>query len=725
MIKKRYRSFLLRFDRILSHDLAKQVIILVGILIGIFILAFATLSLFSPDWIKYCEKENISKWIFPLYLLIDSNAFTNLYNSQDEFSIDRVTVIIACIFYVLGAIIFTGMIISVMTNMISRRVENHRYGLIHYLKSGHYVILGYDDMVPSIIDDIFTRDENAYVLLLTSQDAVKTRERLLKSVIGKHIDRIIINYGHRAIPNHYKEIHLEAAQEIYIAGLRSLPSHDAVNIECVDSICTYLEGIENAHGKLTNKPKSITCVFEDLDTYAAFKTTEIFTRVRDLGIEFIPYNFYAGWARQVFVRGDYKDKDYPGKMVNYPTAYGSGIGDKDTKYVHLVFVGTTNFAVAFAQEAAHVLHFPNFKEDAEKRIMTRITFIEQNADKEMPLFITRNRHFFEVQHYKYQDLTTIPPQEEPKVIEPTLFKENGDFLDIEYEFIKGNVFSAEVQEKLSEWAKDSQQNLSIFLTLVDQRENFIMGMNMPDDIYSHEIPIFIRQDRSDNFVFNLRKADEKISDYSWYDENESKVITIKRKGHYANIYPFGMNDLCYCNDSTIIRQAKLINYLYSTADYNEYKFKDITVLNSTQPKQIWDDAERFWQQLPIAHKWSNLYCAYSLPCKLASLRRMRGLDITDTSQDLDDLNNDEIEQMARVEHNRWNVEKLLMGYRKPLPIEDKYSRAGNKNDEDLLASNKKRFIHHDIRPYALLGDVKKVDIQISMYIPWILKMAKE
>ena len=104
---------------------------------------------------------------------------------------------------------------------------------------------------------------------------------------------------------------------------------------------------------------------------------------------------------------------------------------------------------------------------------------------------------------------------------------------------------------------------------------------------------------------------------------------------------------------------------------------------------------------------------------------MRGLDITDTSQDLDDLNNDEIEQMARVEHNRWNVEKLLMGYRKPLPIEDKYSRAGNKNDEDLLASNKKRFIHHDIRPYALLGDVKKVDIQISMYIPWILKMAKE
>ena len=724
MIKKRNRSLLLWFDRVLSHDLAKQVFILVGILLVIFILAFVTLSVFSPDWTKYCNDHHISKWIFPFYLLIDSNAFTNLYNSE-KYDINRITVIIACFFYVLGAIIFTGMIISVMTNMISRRVEKHRFGLIHYLKSGHYIVMGYDDMVPSIIDDIFTRDDKAYVLLMTSQDAVKTRERLLKSVVGKHIDHIIINYGHRIVATHYKEIHLEKAEEIFIAGLRSLPAHDATNIECVDSICNYLNGLKEANGTLHSKPKKITCVFEDLDTYAAFKTTEIFTKVRDLGIEFVPYNFYAGWARQVFVRGGYKDKDYPNQLIQYPPVYGSGIGPNDTKIVHLVFVGTTNFAVAFAQEAAHVLHFPNFNKD--QKLKTRITFIEQNADKEMPLFVTRNRHFFDIQYYLYQDLTSIPPDKLPNKIGPHHFKNDGGFLDIEYEFIKGDVFSTEVQEQLSEWAKASNQQLSIFLTLVDQRENFIMGMNMPDDIYLNQIPIFIRQDRSDNFVFNLRKADEEEYDYSHLD-NQFQVKTDKCKGRYANIYPFGMNDLSYCNESLVIKQAKLINYLYSTADYTTYQFTDISVLNAINAEKIWDEAELEWQKLSVAKKWSNLYCAYSLPCKLASLRKMRRLAANDSSHDTDDLSLVEIDQMAHVEHNRWNVEKLLMGFRKPHAEEDKYSVTDPENhveDVNHLANNKKLYIHHDIRPFEMLGKIKAIDRQISEYIPWILKMINE
>ena len=729
MVKKRNKSLLLHFDRILSHDLAWQVIILVGILLLFFFLAFATLSVFSPDWKTYCAENKINEWVFPLYLLIDSNAFTNLYNSPEggDDSVSRITVLISCIFYVLGAIIFTGMIISVMTNMISRRVENHRNGMIHYLDSGHYVVMGYDDMVPSIIDDIFIRDKKAYVLLITSQDAVKTRERLLKSVISKHIDRIIINYGHRTVTTHYKEIHLEKAQEIFIAGLRSLPAHDATNIECVDSICNYLNGLKKANGELAYKPQKITCVFEDLDTYAAFKTTDIFRRVSDLGIEFVPYNFYAGWARQVFVRQGYKDKDYPDQLIPYPAIYGPGIGPDDTKFVHLVFVGTTNFAVAFAQEAAHVLHFPNFIKNTNYK--TRITFIEQNADKEMPLFVTRNRNFFDVQYYLYQDLTAATAiNRQVTKIESPLAKANGSFLDVEYEFIKGNVFSTEVQEMLKQWAKDgANQQLSIFLTLVNQRENFIMGMNMPDEVYDLGIPIFIRQDSSDNFVFNLRKADEEEFDYSWIDQN-GKVKTERRKGSYANIYPFGMNDLSYCNDPRLIKQAKLINYLYNTADYETRQFLDTSVLNAKRDNDIWTDAERFWQELSVAKKWSNLYCAYSLPCKLASLRRIRGYAPGDTSHDMDDLSPDEIELMAQVEHNRWNVEKLLMGFRKPLPHEDKYSIPDPDNhraDVEKLALNRKLYIHHDIRPFEDLDPIQEIDRQLSSHIPWILKMTND
>ena len=80
--------------------------------------------------------------------------------------------------------------------------------------------------------------------------------------------------------------------------------------------------------------------------------------------------------------------------------------------------------------------------------------------------------------------------------------------------------------------------------------------------------------------------------------------------------------------------------------------------------------------------------------------------------------------MAQVEHNRWNVEKLLMGFRKPHRDEDKLA-AENKLFKDDLERNKKRFIHHDIRPFDQLDNIKKLDEEFSRYIPWIVKMTEE
>lgn len=722
---KTRKTWLLGFDRILSHDLGKQVLILVGILAVIYLIALALLHLSGSEWQQYCDKNGISHWALPFYMLIDSNAFAYMVMFKDEqLSIGRPTIIIACICFVLGVIIFTGMIISVMTNMISRRVENHKNGLIHYLKSGHYVILGYDDMVPSIIDEIFRKDPNTYVLLMTSIEAFKTRERLRKSVANKHIDRIIINYGHRITPEYYKEIRLEKAKEIFIAGQRSLPAHDAINIECVDSICEYLKGLHDKN-KLDQVPERITCVFEDLDTYAAFKTADIFAKVRDLHIEFVPYNFYAGWAHQVFVQEHYKDNS--GDSIPYPTVYGGGITPDDEKYVHLVFVGTTNFAVAFAQEAAHVLHFPNFNKN--NNLKTRITFIELNADKEKHLFVTRNRHFFEVQHLLYRDLSEESQDNQVKTEKPLVFNHgDGDFLDIEYEFIKGNVFSTPIQHLLESWATDGKQYLSIFLTLADQRENFIMGMNMPDKIYAREIPIFIRQDRSDNFVSNLRKESKKELNYSWVENGEIK--TVERHGRYAHIYPFGMNDMSYSNDEKLLDRAKLVNFLYINFDKTRHEFNAEVEckIKNMDKETLMEKANEAWQELSVAHKWSNLYCAYNFPGKLATLRMLRGLAPGDTSKDTEDLSQNEINILTEVEHNRWNVEKLLMGYRKPSKEEDHYQYATHENHQEIreaLSGNKYLFIHHDIRPFNELNEVKEFERQICKHIPWIMEKTKK
>ena len=102
---------------------------------------------------------------------------------------------------------------------------------------------------------------------------------------------------------------------------------------------------------------------------------------------------------------------------------------------------------------------------------------------------------------------------------------------------------------------------------------------------------------------------------------------------------------------------------------------------------------------------------------------MRGLELDDNSRDFEPLTQKEIDELAEVEHNRWNVEKLLMGYRKPHADEDKYNVSGSA--AEALSKNKKLFIHHDIRPFDRLDKIQQLDREFSRTIPWIMKMTEK
>lgn len=691
------------FDRLLSKSIWRQFGILVVVLIVALGLSYLMLSWSGVEWKEFCYKKDLNPWLLPVYLLIDSNALNSLYIGdidQGNAAVHGWMLIASSLTFLFGVFVFNGIIIGIITHL-------------------------------------FEKDKDAYVLLMSAAEAEQIHESLRKVFNETQLKKIIINFGHCISKDYYKDIHLETAEQVYIVGQRSLPTHDAINVECVDSICNYLK-----QSRVEEIPKRIVCVFEDLDTYSAFKTSEIFVKVSDLGIEFIPYNFYAGWAKLVFVKEFHKDMDRLGEEIRYPKVYGKGYAEEDetalkendSRYVHLVFVGTTNFAVAFAMEAAHVLHFPN-----GNKVRTRITFIDLNADKEKDEFITRNRHFFEVQSYRYIDMSGDYKAETYMSFpwrQPTKFnKEQGyernvdyDFLDVEFEFIKGDVLSASVQDLICEWADDTEsQYLTIFLAMANQRQNFVMSMNMPDDVYDNEIPVFIRQDRSDNIVSDLREADETIKDEpmknTYFVVKNGKLVEKTNKvGRYANIYPFGMNETAYCADEKSLERAKLINYLYCTMQPTGH-FQSILELDALTKEQILAVADKHWKGLSVALKWSNLYSAYNIRIKLAVLRAKRGLKLDDTSRDTWTLSDEETEMLARIEHNRWNVEKLLMGFRKPRREEDQYCEE-NKAFKAELKRNKERFIHHDIRPFDKLDDIKELDKEFVRYIPWIMRVTE-
>ena len=690
------RKLFYTIDKALSQSFWKQFCILAGIFVISIVVSYVLLAFSGSDWSTFCERNDVKPWLLPIYLLIDSNALNNLYMSENPAgSVHGWMLIASSLTYLFGIFIFNGLLIGFITNYIEHRVHDYRDGLKHYLKKDHHIIMGYDDMVPSIIADIFKNDPKGNVMILTSYNVKQIKERLKKSVLRDKLDQIIVNYGQKTASEYYKDIHLEDAKDIFVIGYRQLPSHDAVNVECVDSICSYLN-----NPKFKNKPKRIVCLFEDIDTYAALKTSEIFAKYKKLNIEIIPYNFYAGWARQVFVRRKYREKNVD--KNDYPSIYGKGIGPTDKKHVHMVVVGSNNFASTMAMESAHLHHFPNFEHDKSQK--TRITFIDLKADKEMPLFFTRNRHFCEVQSYRYSDMTEEDSQYVSEIHSELLSPdiEMHDFLDIEFEFIKGDVFAGNVQKLLEEWAQDKEQYLSIFLAMTDQRNNFVMGMNMPDAVYENKIPVFIRQERADNFVTSLRVTDNKEFTYKYLEGDEVKSKS--RKGRYANLYPFGMNDMAYCFDDTSLERGQLINYLY-------VRKKD-TDLNNIDKDEVFDEAEASWKDLSVAEKWSNMYCADSIKCKMDSLRVMRNLNIDDIAHDQDKLSDYELTELSMVEHNRWNVEKLLLGY-----------RMWRKDEKGI--DNKELFIHPNIMPFdQLTKENKNKNLTISN-IPWILKMAPE
>ena len=704
--------FWFTIDRWLSSSRWIQLVLLVGVFGMAYIFSYVLL-------LSFAGKE--SNFTDPFFLLFYPNTL-DAFLKKDPVSIQSqyIETVAACFIYFLGIVIFGGMLISLISNMISRRVENHQNGLTHYLKRNHVVIMGYDDMVPSIIINVCSNSDS-YVLLMSSVKTEIIREKIRRSAASIYTDRIVFNYGHRTHIADLKTAHVESAKIIYIVGNRSLPAHDSMNVECIQSIGRYFKDLTN-NGRVSYLPSSIYCVFEDFDTYSAFQTTDIIKDLLPKNVSLVPYNFYHDWSKKILV-----NRSYTSNGTTYPPLDRDGIKYNDDTFVHLIIVGTSTFGTSIAVEASKILHFPNF--DRNNDLKTKITFIDVNADEEINLFRTRNHNFFEIQSSRLIDMTL--PKTETTPIPPTVFsgKDNSDFLDVDIEFIKGDVFSDMVRSYLSECSTNENEYLSIILAMSNQQRNFAIAMNMPSIVYERAIPIFIRQDKSSDLVTILHDTSEKMGIVTKHQVKDGKYNPQEMKGRYANIYPFGMTEIGLDHDLITLMQAKLFNYLYYTAFEEKpitYRLKDIDVLKNMDLKEIKRKADEEWQKLSVAKQWSNLYCAYNIPYRMNSLRAMRN-----GKEDNQKLTDDEIKILGVVEHNRWNVEKLMLGFRKPLPEEDiqnnkAYLLSIDKYNQETREEMKdKLLIHHDIRPFHGLDEIQELDREIVRYIPWIVETANK
>lgn len=337
------------------------------------------------------------------------------------------------------------------------------------------------------------------------------------------------------------------------------------------------------------------------------------------------------------------------------------------KHVHLVIFGMGEVAEMVAIQAAHVAHYPNYIWNHSLR--TRITMISENAEAESEDFIKRYRHLFDNSYYR-----VVKPSEEQAVRvfhKPMYEGRREDFVDVEWEFVDAESWHPDVREKLKQWAQDDKQLLTVVMADKDENKNVAMSLFLPDELYQRSIPI-----------------------HKYYPNAVEYDVTMP-----------------------LVQMAKNVNYIYDRCYNDNFENWQGQILSSVEI--CTKERDKLWADLSNVKRWSSIYNAMTIPSKMRSI----GLNEDDWDK-FYDISQQNIEILAQVEHNRWNVEELILGYRPCTDEEQDKIAADVETQKDSFRARK---IHYDLRAYNDLrpdktGRTAQVyDLCLSSALPLIAK----
>lgn len=337
------------------------------------------------------------------------------------------------------------------------------------------------------------------------------------------------------------------------------------------------------------------------------------------------------------------------------------------KHVHLVIFGMGEVAETVAMQAAHIAHYPNYVRNHSLR--TRITMISENVETQSEEFIKRYRYLFDNSYYRI-----VKPSEEQAVRvfhKPIYEGRREDFVDVEWEFVNAESWNPDVREKLKQWAQDDKQLLTVVMADSDENKNVAMSLFLPDELYQRSIPI----------------------------------------------HKYNPNAVEYDVTMPLVQMAKNVNYIYDRCYNDNFENWQGEILSSVEIDT--EERERLWDKLSNIKRQSSIYNAMTIPTKMRSI----GLNEDDWDK-FYDISQQDIEILAQVEHNRWNVEELILGYRPCTDEEQDKIAADVDTQKDAFKARK---IHYDLRAYNDLRpdktgrSAKIYDLCLSAALPLIAK----
>lgn len=595
---------------------------------------------------------------------------------------------------VFSFLLLNSMLISALVGWLSKRREDWSKGKVRYKwfrnigKNRFAVVIGTNEVAASVIKNLLTEKDgdeinlkcegrNKYVILQTDRKSDDVRLELAAYIGEDDLKRVVVYKAMRNSKSEIENLYLKYATEIYVLGESALQeggetNHDALNMRCVNLIAKNLKK-ENSKGK-----KVCKVMFEYQETYSVFLFSDVFEEVKEK-LEFIPFNRCESWARKVVVESS--SEDSIGNRIEYTPLDGkNGISKDSDEHVHFVIVGMSKMGVAMGVQALSQAHYINYAaaeniEDAELRerrkdkTRTRITFIDANADKEMNMFKCHYANLFELVRHRYIDADNY--DKETKWIDPMkaadcrwghLSRDGQNFLDVEIEFVKGEVESEGVRQYLKDmsdrndaFVKDSK--LTIAICLPHTNQSIAASLYMPVEVYGKAQDIWVYQREVSDIIRNL--------------ENTDKIVSQR----YKKMHPFGMLYGEYMSDRSQYLKAILVNWAYDAINSKDL---DWPTSIKDDNDENWKKAKESWSKLGLDKQWSNRYFVDHIEVKKRSL----GMNVIENLKGY----SEEDLLLGITEHNRWNMEQLLFGY---LPCDKELDEIFEKINKEGLSDSVK------------------------------------
>ena len=621
-----------------------------------------------------------------------------------------------------------------------------------------------------------------YLIIQTARDVEVFRRELFSELSEELQQKVIICYGNRTSEGDLEALLLEHAQEVYILGENidendAESYHDTMNMVCVKNIGKNIAGVDRFFRENENNiDKRLVCrvMFEYQATFNVLQTTDI----NHDKINFSPFNYYEMWAQKILVRQELMSRNgeewcplehfekisLRNKNAYMPIDGYDGIKSTDDSFVHFVVVGMSRMGVALAIEVAHLAHYPNFDTKGKR---TRITFIDPSMEQEMSFFKGRFKEMFAVARQRYvrrmhgdiyNDLKRYP-WKNPLVDNGSKSAYSaeslgGEFVDIEWEFINGSLENPCVQEYLVHAAENENAKLTIAVCLPNNSQAVAGAAYIDDKVYAARSlqQVLVYQKLNNELINQInenKRYNNRLRAFGMANEfYESSLVEIDDYiGKLIdNTYNQGQNSLV---DSMIARMKRSDE----TIEIVKELCPSYTILDTAQREYVKKEWKKWLKDNPCsndnwrknkmqkhieidkllgnvqdvridesesAKMWSTHYNVNTMWTKFRSVS-------TNDGQPFNPLNDVEfdqsaLEELARVEHNRWCVERLLMRYRPLTEAEQKSAKMhkllSSEVQKELL---KERFAHLDICSNERLREIDVTapsnDIELTRILP--------